>query len=360
MKRASSRQPIEKLYILGAGSSYALSEIKSRGDKKFAASSTPLDKDFLSRLVEFTPKNRGWQKRALDLIRDDWLDHRDLTKHGLEEAIIKRVGQYEMLVSLHQQKTRGKVNNPVYVNHLTHLITDYLLTCKSNNSGATKKFIDETFPKHTEAKDYRNRIITFNYDTIIERPLLERNLSKKKIYFDRISSKPNTSRRRNADEVFPHPLILKLHGSANWRCTKADFESIISGEIGSETKIDIWTDDKPCPNPNDEISPLIIPPIPNKPITGAKIFLDLWTTAYEYLHEAKEVIIIGYSCPTTDTLARTMFTHFEPNKLKRIVIADPDTNALSRYRSLMIPKVASSAKWEYFSNFSEFIQHEFK
>ncbi len=357
MKTEKLRHPVEKLYILGAGASYALSEIKSRG-KKLSPSVTPLDKDFLQRLHELTSPKRGWQKRSLEFIKSEWLDHKEMPLHGLEEAIIKRVSQYEFLVSLHKRRTKKKTNNEEYLNHLTHLIADYLLTCRSNNSGHAKKFIDETFPRNVDPADYGNRIITFNYDTLIERPLFERSISKKKIYFDRIAIKQSDGQRRNANEIFLHPLILKLHGSANWRCNKDDFSKIISGKLSSEDKIDIWSDDKYCPNPADNTSPLIIPPIPNKPITGSKIFLHLWTTAYEYLHEAKEIIIVGYSCPQTDTLARTLFTHFESSKVKKITVVDPDTNALARYRNLMVPKVASSAKWAYFSNFSEFIGHE--
>lgn len=356
MKTEKLRQSVDTLYILGAGASYALSEIKVRSNK-FSPSVTPLDKDFLQRLSEF-PSSRGWRKKSLDIIKSEWLDHQNLIEHGLEEAIIKRVSQFEFLTSLHQRRTNNKIDNPTYLNHLTHLITDYLLTCKSNTSGHTKQFIDTIFQKGVDPKDYKNRIITFNYDTLIERPLIERSISKKKIYFDRIANKQADGQRRNANEKFLHPLILKLHGSINWRCSQENFEKMISGSLGSDAKIDVWTEDKSCPNPIDATSPLIIPPIPDKPITSSKLFLHLWTTAYEYLHEAKEIVIVGYSCPLTDTLARTLFTHFESKKVKKITVVDPDTNALARYRSLMIPKVASSAKWAYFSNFSEYIDHE--
>lgn len=353
MKTKAHRQPIEKLFVLGAGASLALSSIKTKS-KIYARASTPLDFDFLKRLKFFTPSN-GWRRKSLKIIEDGWIDPTELTENGLEHAIIKRVSQFDFLDTIHPRRTRDMEDNPIYLNHLSHLIADYLISCKSNTSGDTKKFINNIFPHGTDLNSYKNRVITFNYDTLLERPLIERGISKKKIYFDRIVSSQADGLRRNADEIFPNPLILKLHGSANWRCSQNDFESIVSGIGAQKGKIIIWSDDGACPNTADEISPLIIPPIPNKPITKASIFAHLWTTAYEYIHEAKELVIVGYSCPPTDTLARTMFTHFNPSNIEKITIIDPNANTLGRYRE-MIPQLNSrKARWQYFSDFHDYI-----
>lgn len=356
MKIARYRQAVEKLFVLGAGASYALSSVDVRKNT-FARTVTPLDRDFLQRVKHFRPK-KGWPRRALDILEANWLDRDEFSPSGLESAIIKRVSQYDLLSSLHPKRTRGKINNPEYINYASHLITDFLLKCKSNNSGSTKRFANWLFPSGAGPEKYKNRVITFNYDTLLERPLIERGISKKKIYFDRLAHNQEDGQRRNADEKFPHPLILKLHGSINWRCKRDDFTKMITGSADPGQRVDIWTDDRNCPDPSDNVSPLIIPPIPNKPITETSIFCHLWTTAYEYLHEAKELVIVGYSCPPTDTLARTMFTHVEPAKLERVTIVDPDGMALARYRDLMSPKVGSKAKWGYFSDFNEYIQHE--
>lgn len=356
MKNQSLRQPVNRLFVLGAGASYALSDVDVR-KRTFARTVTPLDKDFLKRLQHFRPK-RGWQRNAFSLLEEQWLDREEFVEHGLERAIIKRVSQFEFLSSLHPRKARGKAQNSAYINTLSHLIADFLLGCKSNSSGNTKRFTNWLFPPGTEVKDYKNRVITFNYDTLIERPLLERGVSKKKIYFDRLANRYEDGLRRNADEKFLHPLVLKLHGSVNWRCAQSDFEKMIVGEAAPDERFHIWSEDHNSPDPKDSFSPLIVPPIPNKPITAVSIFLHLWTTAYEYLHEAEELVIVGYSCPPTDTLARTMFTHFEAANLAKVTIVDPDALALARYRDLMPPKVARTAKWSYFSDFNEYIDHE--
>lgn len=357
MKLKKHRQKIEKLYILGAGASFALSEVSARKNK-YSRSTTPLDKDFLARLKDFEPV-RGWQHISTEFLQSEWLDRDLFFSSPLERAIIRRVSQFDFLSSLHSRSTKNKASNQDYLNNLSHLIADFLKQCKSNVSGRTRKFVDFVFPKGIDPAEYINRIVTFNYDTLIERPLIERGISKKKIYFDRIATAKGDGIRRNNNEKFLHPLVLKLHGSINWRCNRSYFDSIITGTVGGAIgREEIWVDDIGCPKPADYDSPLIIPPIPNKPITAASIFQHLWTLAYEYLHESEELIIVGYSCPPTDTLARTMFTHFSAKNLKKITIVDPDAAALSRYRELVPEKIASQAKWAYYSNFSEYIDGE--
>lgn len=353
MKIQRYRQQIEKLYVLGAGASSALSHVNTR-DNKPNKSVTPLDFDFLSRLYASRPPS-GWRRKSIDLLINDWLDSHPLIEQGLERAIINRVSQYDLLSVLHQKRTRNKSNNADYLNHLSHLITAYLINCKSNGSGSTKRFINWVFPPKIDVANYRNRVVTFNYDTLLERPLIERGISRRKIYFDRLVSQQSDATTRRSDEKFLHPLVLKLHGSVNWRCAHSDFESIVQGNARELGKITIWSDDKPCPNPSDSVSPLIIPPIPNKPITAASIFSHLWTTAYEYLHEATELVIVGYSCPATDTLARTMFTHFENTKIKEISIVDPNAGALSSYREMIPAKISKRARWTYYSDFRDYI-----
>lgn len=354
MKNLNNRLKIDRLFILGAGASLALSDIKTISNQ-YARNSTPLDADFLRRLKHFCPESKSnWKKKSIQIIEDGWLDRTEIVENGLEQAIIKRVSQYDFLSKIHRRRTRGMVDNATYLNHLSHLITDYLISCKSNQSGDTKNFVNKIFPTGIDPSRYTNRVITFNYDTLIERPLIERGISKRKIYFDQLASKESTEIKKTTDDKFAHPLILKLHGSINWRCSQSDFENIVQGKTNSDP-IHIWTDDSKSPKPNDSDSPLIIPPIPNKPITQIKIFADLWKTAYEYINEAEEIVIVGYSCPQTDTIARTMFTQFNPSKLEKIVIVDPNANALVRYKEMIPQLTTRKSIWQYHSGFHDYI-----
>lgn len=353
MKTQGSRINIDKLYILGAGASHALSYVKSHSSKQ-PKSVTPLDKNFLHYLNVHKPTT-GWRRKAIEQIKEGWLDDSDLFKECLEQAIIKRVSQYDFLSNINPARTRKKCSNEDYLNYITHLITANLLKSKSNASGDTKKFINHVFPSGSTGDPYKNRIITFNYDTLIERPLIERGVSIKKLYFDRIVKDKSEGLRRNTDQKFLHPLILKLHGSANWRCSRIDFNKLLTGDPQKE-KFTIWTNDK-APTPEDDDSPLIIPPIPQKPITRSILFKFLWTTAFEYMHEAKEIVIVGYSCPYTDSIARAMFTHFKNKKLQTITIVDPNAGALKNYKEMFnSSQLSENLNWKYFGSFKEYIR----
>ena len=307
MRRKKNRYKVETLFILGAGASRALSSVSTR-KKEYNRRPTPLDADFLKRLDVFKPE-RGWPRSSCELIASHWLDESDLLGHGLEEAIIKRAAAFDMLSSLYPEKSRKKCPNEEYLYHLSHLIAYYLRQCRSNRSGNTRRFVNKVFPPNEQVANFRNRIITFNYDMIIDRPLIKRGISKRKLYFDRIVGSQAAGIRRRKADIFKFPLLLKLHGSLNWRCSRDYFENIIKASVDPEERIPIWSNDATdtkCPSPTDDESPLIIPPIPNKPITRASIFKMLWTTSLEYLTEAKRIIIVGYSCPETDVLAQSM------------------------------------------------------
>jgi len=354
MKQSKYRKKVDTLYILGAGSSKALTDVKTRVNEHNRRT-TPVDRDFLKMLECFSRKG-GWQKKGVELLSDNWLDTSDFWSGGLESSIIKRVAHYDALSALYKKKARRKISNPEYLNWLSHLITDYLLKCRSNTSGDTRNFVDAVFPpKPRNYDELNNRIITFNYDLIVDRVLLERGWSKQKIYFDRIARQESDGIRRNSKDAFPDPLLLKLHGSINWRCSKTDFENIINGSTDPDEKITIWTDDKKCPAPDDGHSPLIIPPIPNKPITATPIFRHLWTKAFEYLHEAKKIVIVGYSCPQADVMARSIFTQFRNMNVTDISIVDPAVGAMQNFVDLMEGRVRKTTRWHYYRGFGEFI-----
>lgn len=355
MKRKSARLKIDKLFILGAGASHALSYIEPRKNAT-QKTITPLDSDFLKRLESC--RTSGWFANSIKFLKGNWLDEGEIFNEPLEQAIIKRVSQYEFLSKINPERTRIKCDNEAYLNHVTHLVAAYLLKCKTNSKNRSKKFINTIFPVGEKIEEYKNRIITFNYDTLVDTPLIERNISLRKVYFDRIVKNSDEGTRRTNSQKFIHPLIIKLHGSANWRCKRENFDKMVLGtDINEDEKFVIYVSDK-APRPNDSESPLIIPPIPNKPITRIGLFKYLWQTAFEYIHEAKEIVIVGYSCPRTDTLARAMFTHFRSNNLQTISVVDPNAEVLRSYRDMIkSSQYPSKTRWNYYGSFEEYIEN---
>jgi hypothetical protein len=112
------------------------------------------------------------------------------------------------------------------------------------------------------------------------------------------------------------------------------------------------------PAPDEERTPLIIPPVPNKPITTISLFTSLWTRASEYLEGARHIVICGYSLPETDTLAKTLFKNVRNLDVTDISIVDPDGATLGRWRYLLDKQVNRQARWHYFANFSEYVEQE--
>jgi hypothetical protein len=180
-------------------------------------------------------------------------------------------------------------------------------------------------------------IITFNYDLVLERSLLQLLINKYysdqnsppfksitiKYYYDLLKdinfnieyvqyhknepfeTDPGTSLEKT-DNITDNNLIieiLKLHGSINFPTKKPDYDN-----YNIASSID---------------NPFILPPIYNKNYQqyGNKI----WKLALERLREAKNIVIIGYSLPQTDIYIQYFFkAALGPNlNLNNIFVFDP-------------------------------------
>jgi hypothetical protein len=96
------------------------------------------------------------------------------------------------------------------------------------------------------------------------------------------------------------PRIIKLHGSVNWYWTGTSLSETIYYKNLLE-------------NPGDEnidagLIPYIIPPIMDKNAFYNHIMIkSLWKKAKEFLQDADEIYIIGFSFPQTDISIRFLF-----------------------------------------------------
>jgi hypothetical protein len=115
-------------------------------------------------------------------------------------------------------------------------------------------------------------------------------------------------------------------------------------------------DGSSSPSPKDKTSPLIIPPLPTKPITSVKLFQWLWTRAYEYLHSARELVVVGYSLPKADQVAESMFGSFRPSRLERVVVIDPSTAALDRWRTVLKRAGLAGLSWVYYECLADYLR----
>lgn len=360
MRTEANRHKINRLYILGAGSSYSLTT--GQANKHVA----PLDIQFCNRINELQSLTRPrWVIDAAKRIKNEYLHHSDFKTTGLEELISQQISDYGFLEAIHPRRRYGKRLPSEYLNDLTHLITYVLRSVKPKNPALLEAWLTK-YIKGTTPAGVKNRIISFNYDTLIDNVLLDR-FSPQELYFDNICNSESSNPSRLADR---YPILLKLHGSINWRCREEEYKKILDNSGGNDASntttyntsgchyIDkMWLDDSIC-KLEQKITPLIIPPLPQKPITSVAIFRYLWTYAYEYLYEARNLVIVGYSLPPTDTLAVSLFSKFKNKNLRNITIVDPNQEVIGKWIKLFRRNGVRAHEVKYYPDFVEYIEKE--
>jgi hypothetical protein len=173
-------------------------------------------------------------------------------------------------------------------------------------------------------------VITFNYDLVAERAL--RSIAdERKVLFSSGLYGWSKAWRANL------PPVLKLHGSSNWRILEG-------GKISVRTKA--WEDLDSKPGYRGHVGqgsefPIFLPfwdkRIENQP------WLSLWKKAYERLLVSDRLIVWGYSLPSTDIKASSLFTLTLASRAIDLCVIDPSHAARERWRRLL-PK---ARYWEY-------------
>jgi hypothetical protein len=352
MRASRRRFDVDKLYIFGAGASLAATYQSNIAKRKI----TPLDKNFCKRIKELDYERPSWVTTAKEELLKNFKDNRDFDTFGLEEAIITQVGHLNFFDAIHKRR-RNSYNEKKFIIQIAYLISFILRKARESKKNLYEriagKIIDQDHPPMT-----KNRVITFNYDEVLDKHFLAK-FEPYEVYFDKIF--PSRSGALKSANKNSYPYIVKLHGSVNWRCYKKDFTEMLNGNHTSASPYKIqrvWYSKKKDPSPDEDIVSCIIPPLPNKPITRVKLFNYLWTKAYEYLHEAKELIICGYSLPPTDNLATSLFSNFTNTKLKLITLIDPNPSIFTTWKELFKRKGMDKVKFEYALSFEEYLESQ--
>ena len=152
--------------------------------------------------------------------------------------------------------------------------------------------------------------ITFNYDDFLDEALAQTNSwSPDRGYGFFCRSSQEVVASVEAQMTASMLLLLKLHGSINWR-PKLGYASPVA--IDSIMHHQEWFDfslDDPQGSDHLEPEPVMVPPVLSKSSLVEQPVLRLvWSRAFASLETAHEVTFIGYSFPTTDMAARTLFT----------------------------------------------------
>jgi len=357
VRRKADRPTLDTVFVFGAGASHDASKALD----PFAAHTAPLDKHFCGRIKSHATSSTcpAWVKETAELILASWRDAKPFENCGLEEAVLLQAAHLNFLNAIQPRRlpvlrwhARLKLSSESeFVYHLAHIVAYILRQCREKPSRPFGKVADKFF-RGTRPSRVKNRVITFNYDILFDRHLLSK-FHERDVYFEDIGYGSGVGR--------DDPLLLKLHGSANWFIFENEYDEVFSrkplsekaydiGHVGLITGMSPATDHERCP--------LIIPPIPDKPITRISLFTSLWARALEYLEGAKKIVICGYSLPETDIMARTLFKSVRNSGVTDISIVDSDGATLGRWRGLLDRKVNRQVRWHYFASFSEYVEQE--
>ena len=198
------------------------------------------------------------------------------------------------------------------------------------------------FARHCEANIWC--CITFNYDDFLDEALAQTSTWNRYWgYGFFCQSSLDTIASLEGLETHSGLQLLKLHGSINWR-PKLGYASPVA--IDSITHHHDWSGISlrhPQVRGDLEPEPVMVPPVLSKSSLVEQPVLRLvWSKAFASLETAHEVTFIGYSFPTTDMAARTLFSEalkdLPREDIHVVNLSDEDSEAevtRGRYRSVL-------------------------
>jgi hypothetical protein len=143
--------------------------------------------------------------------------------------------------------------------------------------------------------------------------------------------------------------LLKLHGSVNWRLYK-------TGQVRLKDRPFVVRARK---NAAVFETVSILPPGWNKRI-DRNPYRQLWREARLKLELCKTIVIIGYSLPEADLLAKALFAEVvrlraaRKRYLKQLHLADPNDSVKQKFVDLFVPALNPQSKIFRYKDIDEF------
>lgn len=329
---------IDNLYILGAGAS--------------ADAGAPLMANFLDTVEDLINSNKFENPNGIkDLFDSINSLNSILAKSKIDLNNIESVlGLLEMSELLEQPinykgQTDFKSLKSSYIRMISETIEQSM---KYEIQHATSISPTGTYKNFVEAianKKDSSAIISFNYDLGVDVALHNKGI-KYNYYLN------------DSDNLFP---LLKLHGSLNWFQDKSSniiphtifnffhkmrYQNDPSDSKRQGTLTFVEYIKTHFPNDYDNHNPFIIPPTWNKTMYHNSIS-SVWKKASQCLSEAKNIYVIGYSLPDTDTFFKFLFSlgTNSTTRIRRFWVMNPDPSSQQRYHNLLGPQVLERFKF---------------
>ena len=199
-------------------------------------------------------------------------------------------------------------------------------------------------------------ILTFNYDMLIEESFKTADLwTPVSGYGMSVHGVTNEwcknwlSRHQITTKRRTRVQLLKLHGSVHWAQYKTGGVKLKDRPfvVRTRKKATVF----------ETVS--ILPPGLNKRI-DKNPYKRLWRNARLTLEKCKTIVIIGYSLPDADLLAKALFQEVvrlrraRKHYLKELHLADPKDSVKQRFVDLFVPALNAQSKIVRYSDMQEF------
>ncbi|MBN1554320.1 MAG: SIR2 family protein [Phycisphaerae bacterium] len=311
--------------------------------------------DFKSRLADMEGTDKDFQLNIEQLM--------DFAEYDIE---LRRMWQQLCPVGRTWGETSWELAEGIsawlhYINEdIVHAIWDA-------QNGADLKAICK-FADHLSSDD---TVITFNYDTLVESALSQ----KKQPWNHGLNDHENGG-----------VAVLKMHGSIDWILLERKPEDELEKFTKLFSKKDSNVEDHSAPPPKEEFEYLwelwrandtqVLDAIMKRHETGLSHFkyiiglaglgrqktlhtlpgtAQVWRNAFQALHKAHEVYVIGFSMSPYDSMARfhlTSVIHARKSPLERTVIINPSALSLKKNYHVvfgdplvLIDKMAEDIDW---------------
>lgn len=330
--------------LLGAGA--------TRGGLQKKPIPPPVDADFFE--IAGQIKGHGTPKLAGSVLKDVWGLYARVAGVGLEDYY-RDVETRESISSFAKTVNQPK-NWKKRREILEELIRRVIIhaTCEPDGNRHLRPIKSDPHSRILASLTNGDTILTFNYDALIEESFGHGSVWTprggygdgvhgitahwcKKWFADREISSGRKSKIR----------LLKLHGSINWTTYK-------TGRVKLKDRPFVVRAGR-----FEKVS--ILPPGWNKKINIHPYKL-LWKEARLRLEQCKTLIIIGYSLPEADLLAKALFSEVVRSRtardfyLKQLHLADPIDSVKQKFIDLFAPAMNARSRLFRYRDVNEFVE----
>jgi NAD-dependent SIR2 family protein deacetylase len=189
--------------------------------------------------------------------------------------------------------------------------------------------------KLADSLEQGDTVISFNYDLLMDNALRQSGKLTDSGYFLPFNKVYSEQSWESPESKWSQVTMLKLHGSLNWlHCSYCNSYLLTRSE-----KMGAWNAIKPktCPTCNQSniyLERVIVPPLLAKDYSIHPLKY-LWNRAITQVAVSREIVIIGYSFPSTDFGTEAILRLGLSGTLQKRVhftIVNPDETVYSRFK----------------------------